>query len=150
MASKTLINGTAYDINGGRTLINGTGYDIKKGRTLVNGTGYDIAFGQLYLVRFLNTVTSGGAAITRAFYDGVTYSSGQFEASGKVSIRVRGDLGGGWSYLFLNDDLVATSPPTDKINYALNLTGDVTIRTEEDWSAGGYTPDYWVYVYMPA
>lgn len=44
MAHKTLVNGTSYDITGGRTLIDGTGYDISKGRTLVSGTGYDIRF----------------------------------------------------------------------------------------------------------
>ena len=44
MAHKTLINGTAYDISGGRELVNGTGYAKKKGRVLVNGTGYDIPF----------------------------------------------------------------------------------------------------------
>lgn len=42
MAHKTLVNGTAYEISGGRTLVNGTGYSIKGGRTLVNGTGYDV------------------------------------------------------------------------------------------------------------
>lgn len=45
MAHKTLVNGTAYEIKGGRTLVNGTGYGIKGGRTLVNGTGYNISFG---------------------------------------------------------------------------------------------------------
>ena len=45
MAGKTLINGTAYTINGGRTLINGTGYDIKSGKTLIGGTGQTISFG---------------------------------------------------------------------------------------------------------
>ena len=44
MAHKTLINGTTYDISGGRELVNGTGYTKKKGRVLVNGTGYDIPF----------------------------------------------------------------------------------------------------------
>lgn len=44
MAHKTLINGTAYEVSGGKTLVNGTGYKIDKGRTLVNGTGYDISF----------------------------------------------------------------------------------------------------------
>lgn len=41
---KTLVNGTAYDVKGGKCLVNGTVYSIKKGRTLVNGTGYDIKF----------------------------------------------------------------------------------------------------------
>lgn len=39
---KTLINGTAYDVQGGKCRVNGTGYEIKKGRTLIGGTGYDI------------------------------------------------------------------------------------------------------------
>lgn len=43
-AHKTIINGTAYTVKGGKCLINGTVYSIKKGRTLINGTGYDIKF----------------------------------------------------------------------------------------------------------
>ena len=45
MAHKTLVNGTAYEVKGGKCLVNGTGYDIQKGRTLIGGTGYDITFG---------------------------------------------------------------------------------------------------------
>lgn len=48
MVQRTLIDGTGYNIKGGRTLVNGTGYDIKKGRTLISGTGYDIIFGRSY------------------------------------------------------------------------------------------------------
>lgn len=39
------VNGTKYNVVGGRSLVSGTGYNISKGRTLVNGTGYDISFG---------------------------------------------------------------------------------------------------------
>ena len=39
---KTLVNGTVYEVKGGKCLVNGTSYDIKKGRTLINGTGEDI------------------------------------------------------------------------------------------------------------
>lgn len=42
---KTFINGTSYEITGGKTLIDGTGHNIKKGRTLIGGTGYDIKLG---------------------------------------------------------------------------------------------------------
>ena len=42
-AHKTLINGTAYTVKGGKCMVNGTVYSIKKGRTLIAGTGYDIA-----------------------------------------------------------------------------------------------------------
>lgn len=41
---KTLVNGTAYDVKGGKCLVNGTVYNILKGRTLIGGTGYDITF----------------------------------------------------------------------------------------------------------
>lgn len=41
---KTLVNGTLYEVKGGKCLVNGTAYSIKKGRTLIGGTGYDITF----------------------------------------------------------------------------------------------------------
>ena len=44
MAHKILVNGTVYEVKGGKCLINGTAYSIKKGRTLIGGTGYDITF----------------------------------------------------------------------------------------------------------
>ena len=43
-AHKTLINGTAYTVKGGKCLVNGTVYNILKGRTLIDGTGWDITF----------------------------------------------------------------------------------------------------------
>lgn len=41
---KALVNGTAYEVTGGKCLVNGTVYSVKKGRTLIGGTGYDIKF----------------------------------------------------------------------------------------------------------
>ena len=41
---KTLVNGTVYEVKGGKCLVNGTVYNILKGRTLIGGTGYDITF----------------------------------------------------------------------------------------------------------
>lgn len=43
-AHKTLINGTAYTVKGGKCMVNGTVYNILKGRTLIDGTGWDITF----------------------------------------------------------------------------------------------------------
>lgn len=54
MAHKILVNGTAYEVKGGKCLVNGTGYDIKKGRTLIGGTGYDITFKPPYDPVFAN------------------------------------------------------------------------------------------------
>lgn len=45
MATKTLINGTAYEIKGGKTLVGGTAYKIECGKTLVGGTAYEIVVG---------------------------------------------------------------------------------------------------------
>lgn len=46
MAHKTLVNGTSYEISGGKTLVNGTAYSISGGKTLVGGTAYEIGFGK--------------------------------------------------------------------------------------------------------
>lgn len=43
-AHKTLVNGTAYTVKGGKCMVGGTVYNILKGRTLIGGTGYDITF----------------------------------------------------------------------------------------------------------
>lgn len=51
---KTLVNGTVYDVTGGKCLVNGTVYGIKKGRTLIGGTGYDINFEPSYDPVFAN------------------------------------------------------------------------------------------------
>lgn len=51
---KTLVNGTVYEVKGGKCLVNGTAYSIKKGRTLINGTGYDITFAPAYDPVFAN------------------------------------------------------------------------------------------------
>ena len=45
MGHKTLVGGTAYEIQKGKTLVDGTGREISGGRTLVNGTGYGVSFG---------------------------------------------------------------------------------------------------------
>lgn len=45
MAHKTLVNGTSYEISGGKTLVNGTAYSVGGGKTLVGGTSYEIGFG---------------------------------------------------------------------------------------------------------
>ena len=51
---KTLVNGTVYEVKGGKCLVNGTVYSIKKGRTLIGGTGYDITFAPSYDPVFAN------------------------------------------------------------------------------------------------
>ena len=54
MAHKTLVNGTVYEVKGGKCLVNGTVYSINKGRTIIGGTGYDINFEPSYDPVFAN------------------------------------------------------------------------------------------------
>ena len=54
MSHKTIVNGTVYEVKGGKCLVGGTSYDIKKGRTLIGGTGYDITFKPPYDPVFAN------------------------------------------------------------------------------------------------
>jgi hypothetical protein len=58
MRHKTLVNGMAYEVKGGKCLVNGTVYSIKKGRTLINGTGYDIKFQNGYTWVLNNSYTT--------------------------------------------------------------------------------------------
>lgn len=57
MAHKPLIDGTAYEISGGKTLVNGTAYSIKNGKTLVGGTAYEVGFGGFKPLLELGTIT---------------------------------------------------------------------------------------------
>lgn len=74
MAHKVLVDGTAYEISGGRTLVNGTGYSIDKGKTLVGGTAYEVGFGvpcTVTIVAF-GISPNGNANVT---LNGQTYSA---------------------------------------------------------------------------
>ena len=51
---KTLVNGTVYEVKGGKCMVGGTVYSIKKGRTLIGGTGYDVTFEPSYDPVFAN------------------------------------------------------------------------------------------------
>lgn len=54
MSHKTLVNGTVYEVKGGKCRVNGTAYSVKKGRTLIGGVGYDITFAPSYDPVFAN------------------------------------------------------------------------------------------------
>ena len=56
MAHKTLIDGVAYEISGGKTLVDGTAYSIKNGKILAGGTAYEIGFESFTPVLSLGTV----------------------------------------------------------------------------------------------
>lgn len=88
MAHKTLINGTAYEISGGRTLVNGTGYSIDKGKTLVGGTAYEVGFGHPVTIIGGYNITGAGYTAT---IDDVSYpftSAWSLETVSTASVTV--------------------------------------------------------------
>ena len=73
---KTLVNGTVYEVKGGKCRVNGTVYNILKGRTLIGGTGYDITFEEaIGKTWVLNEVLSGSVDKSANFQssDGTSY-----------------------------------------------------------------------------
>lgn len=72
MAHKTLIDGTAYAVKGGRDLIAGTGYAKKQGKTLVNGTAYKIVFGRSCIIEI---TAANGNGLAKVTINGITYTA---------------------------------------------------------------------------
>lgn len=75
MAHKTLIGGTAYEIDGGKTLIGGTVYEIDKGKTLVGGTVYEVGFAPPLKVTICIDYNHAQAPLS-LIVNGVTYQGG--------------------------------------------------------------------------
>lgn len=79
MAHKTLINGTAYEISGGKTLVGGTAYGIKNGKTLVGGTAYEVGFDDGMRTVTVNQVNTACAELGNIPGQGSSASSGTYE-----------------------------------------------------------------------
>lgn len=78
MAHKTLVEGTAYNINKGQTLIDGTSYSLNAGQTLIGGTSYGINFSRPVQV----TITTRSPATNNWGYvliNGKKQTDGTFE-----------------------------------------------------------------------
>lgn len=71
MAHKTLVNGTVYEIDGGKTLIGGTVFSIDKGKTLVDGTLYEVGFAQPMVTLTIHNYTNSYSSIS---INGVPYT----------------------------------------------------------------------------
>lgn len=85
MAHKTLIDGTACTVKGGRELIAGTGYDKKQGKALVDGTARAITFAPTEYV-----LTISGGSTER---DGAYVEYGEMKhTSGTLHIPVGGNV----------------------------------------------------------
>lgn len=99
---KTLVNGTAYEVKGGKCLVNGVAYSIKKGRTLIGGTGYDITFEEAIGKTWVLNETS-----IKSLTSEPTYYYANFTSNGEKFKAFNVDIMAGaviLSYLFLNQD----------------------------------------------
>ena len=123
MAHKTLINGTAYEISGGKTLVNGTAYNIKNGKTLVGGTAYEVGFVKPTVKVLLGSDTNS------YFKVGELSSAGIYEVP--VGETLIFDVGGDdalGSYISKNNELVVDGSGVPKSHYEHTLTADVAIQ----------------------
>lgn len=84
MAQKVLIDGTGYELAGGKSLMGGTGYEIKKGKCLTDGTGYEVPIESAVVVSLAVEGSAGGPSrYAGIVYAGTTYQAGtttSFEA----------------------------------------------------------------------
>lgn len=140
MAHKTMIDGVAYEISGGKTLVNGTAYSIKNGKTLVGGTVYAVGFGggEATLTVDIGSVDTNGYGVTvtvNAPFPNNSMSA-MMGMANEPPVALTGGMSGSWSYpvpvgtviefssyhsVYLNGTQVSIS------TYV--VTGDVTIKT---------------------
>lgn len=90
MAHRVLINGTGYDVSGGRELINGTSYSKKKGRVLVNGTGYDILFSIPLTIEGgqISASAGSGQGLGYVEYNGTKYTDETLNVKPGEQVRI--------------------------------------------------------------
>ena len=134
MAHKTNIDGTTYDISGGKCNINGVKYNINKGKTLIDGTGYDINF----LGPTKITVRGDGSSsdMTPEIYSYIIINNTlninsarieEFNSGENVEIElIVSEMGfpAGQAYIEINGEEVArTSSGNTAVSYKINATG---------------------------
>lgn len=129
MATKTLINGTAYEIKGGKTLVGGTAYKIERGKTLVGGTAYKIDLKGTYVVTLCKLdSTKPDIAYANATVNGQTYDSSEnvsIVVQGGQSVQIKlvcagSSLFAGHCYVYQNGKSVTLQ--SSKVNTILEYT----------------------------
>lgn len=139
MSHKTLVNGTVYEVGGGKTLIDGVAYSIDKGKTLVGGTAYEVGFAPPVATVTITTGWFDNSTITYGYVsiDGVQYAQGTTlevpigtEIYCYVSYSPRKEEPA--SFIKLNGTTVATgvqiSAGSGYAEYYYAVTGDVKIQ----------------------
>jgi hypothetical protein len=132
MAHKTRVNGTNYEISGGKTLVNGTAYSIDKGKTLVGGTAYEVGFVENLTVTMTQANPSG---VTAGIFcsGGNIFEPGTYQVPAgtemNASIYHRATLTDVYPYIIFNGTSVGTSSSSGSeygASYYFTLTKDIT------------------------
>lgn len=139
MSHKTLVNGTVYEVGGGKTLIDGVAYSIDKGKTLVGGTAYEVGFVPPLTVTITHNNLKGASGVTAYIsWDGGSASEpGTYQVPAgtemtayvqyrnwddvSTSIRHNGMSSGGGSWY-----RPSGQAPTHTTTYNFTLTNDIT------------------------
>ena len=153
MSHKTMIDGVAYEVSGGKTLVDGTAYSIKNGKTLVGGTAYEVGFGEAITVSILPDIVSGHnpdyarVTIDGEVYDGTNTVNVSVKAgtaiecyiyvqnctSGGISVdgemKVSGTTGT-YKHIVTKDCSIKVGYVTIKIFSSVQIYGVITITTE--------------------
>ena len=139
MSHKTMVNGTAYEISGGKTLVGGTAYSIKSGKTLVDGTAYEVGFAKPV------TITVTGKGLEYHVYiqhkEGgyTTYTSpATFTANVGDTIHCYcTECWGGYptTYIRVNYLTMAYTNDEDDISYNYTVVSDATINLYENYAS---------------
>lgn len=145
MAHKTMVDGTAYEIKGGRTLVDGTAYDVKRGKTLVDGTAYEIGFGctvtisvkcdwknKAYVViggTKYDASDSGAYTETISVQSGTTmecYVISEYDAPNAGQVLLNG--------VVVAENWYLTSPT---LIYTYTISGNITVTTSHSYYVSG-------------
>jgi hypothetical protein len=146
MAHKTLINGTAYSISGGKTLVNGTAYSIKNGKTLVDGTAYGINFAPSTAIITITGIPHSRYAdgsCSKVTINGTVYDANSVSASGG-SISLEVPVGSEILCKVGYNNATAQAAST----HAVKINGETqTLKYMSDSTDGAYAGGYYYYNY---
>ena len=149
MAHKTLIDGTAYEISGGKTLIDGAVYEIKNGKTLIDGAVYEVGFNRMIQITITGYgglgIGYGGSAYAtidgQNYYNSITNSSIVYVTPGTViTCTVAAQGTSETSTISLNGTIVASvkgglmTAKTISYSYTVNAPITITLYQESKFA----------------
>lgn len=144
MAHKVCIDGTAYEIDGGKAMVDGTVYEIDKGTTIVDGTAYEVGFGPSTAI-----VTITG--YSGEYYVGVSIDGTEYHSATTIEVPI-GTVVECSAYtddpvylgaaIYVNGEKVANSsdyPHKNPVTYSYTVTCNATINLIEEYR-GSFSP----------